>query len=110
MLNSLYKNDFMPISITSISINNQELNVIEPNRSVSWFRSFMHYCIDNRREQILNERALTVRKELESLSKQDVILADRQSIVNLFDAFSKLGDITEKRKNIRPYKLKEIRR
>lgn len=66
--------------------------------------------IYERREQILNERALTVRKELESLSKQDVILADRQSIVNLFDAFSKLGDITEKRKNIRPYKLKEIRR
>jgi hypothetical protein len=66
--------------------------------------------IYERREQILNERALAVRKELENLSKQEAILADRQSIINLLDAFSKLGDVTEKRKTVRPYKLKEIRR
>jgi hypothetical protein len=48
----------MPISITSISINNQELIVVNPNKSVSWFRSFMHYCIDNRRVQILNNHRL----------------------------------------------------
>ena len=66
--------------------------------------------IYERREQLLNERALAVKKELEKLSKLDVILDDRQSIVNLFEAFSKLGDIIEIRKNIRPYKLKEIRR
>jgi hypothetical protein len=66
--------------------------------------------IYERREQLLNERAFTVRKELERLSKLEAILENRESILNLFDAFSKLGDITEKRKNIRPYKLKEIRR
>ena len=48
----------MPISITSISINNQELIVVNPNKSVSWLRSFMHYCIDNRRVQILNNHRL----------------------------------------------------
>jgi hypothetical protein len=69
MLNSLYKNDFMPISITSISINNQELIVIEPNKSVSWFRSFMHYCIDNRREQILHNHRL---EKYFKLSRHDV--------------------------------------
>lgn len=66
--------------------------------------------IYERREQILNERALAIRKELENLSKQEAILADRQSIINLFEAFSKLGDVTQKRKTVRPYKLKEIRR
>lgn len=66
--------------------------------------------IYERREQLLNTRALDVRKELERLSKHDVILADKQSILDLFKAFSKLSDIMEKRKNVRPYKLKEIRR
>ncbi len=66
--------------------------------------------IYERREQLLNERALAVRKDLEKLGKLDLILADKQSILNLIDAFSKLSDITEKRKKIRPYKLKEIRR
>lgn len=66
--------------------------------------------IYERREQILNERAMAVRKELENLSRQETILADRQSITSLFDAFSKLANIIEKRKSIRPYKLKEIRK
>lgn len=48
----------MPISITSICINNQELIVVDTDKSVSWFRSFMHFCIDNKRIQILNNNRL----------------------------------------------------
>jgi hypothetical protein len=59
----------MPISITSISINNQELIVIEPNKSVSWFRSFMLYCIDTKRVQILNNLRL---EKYFKLSRHDV--------------------------------------
>ena len=59
----------MPISITSISINNQELIVVKPNKSVSWFRSFMHYCIDNRRVQILNNHRL---ESYFKLSRHDI--------------------------------------
>lgn len=66
--------------------------------------------IYERREQLLNIRALVVRKELERLSKLDLILADKQLILDLFNAFSKLSDVMEKRKNVRPYKLKEIRK
>ncbi len=59
----------MPISITSISINNQEIIVVDPDKSVSWFRSFMHYCIDNRRVQILNNHRL---EKYFKLSRHDV--------------------------------------
>jgi hypothetical protein len=66
--------------------------------------------IYERREQLLNTRAFIVRKELEKLSKLETVLADKQSILDLFNAFSKLSDVVEKRKNVRPYKLKEIRK
>lgn len=66
--------------------------------------------IYERREQVLNERALTVRKELEGLSKLALNLADMESISGLFDAFSKLSNVIDARKRVRPYKLKEIRR
>lgn len=66
--------------------------------------------IYERREQILNERASKVKKELEMLSKVEVILKNPQSSQSLIEAFLNLIDITEKRKKIRPYKLKEIRK
>lgn len=59
----------MAISITNISINNQQLMVVDPHKSVSWFRSFMHYCIDNRRVQILNNHRL---EKYFKLSRHDV--------------------------------------
>lgn len=68
----------MPISITSICINNQELIVVDPDKSVSWFRSFMHYCIDNRRVQILNNHRL---EKYFKLSRHDIWVFFISSII-----------------------------
>ena len=72
----------MPISITSICINNQELIVVDPDKSVSWFRSFMHFCIDNKRTQILNNNRLELYFKL---SPNDVSLEELYIIKGLKD-------------------------
>lgn len=66
--------------------------------------------IYERREKLLHQRELIARMEIEKLFRADEILADKQAIQSIFDVILRLCVLMGKRKNIRPYKLKEIRR
>lgn len=66
--------------------------------------------IYERREQILRNREQQVRTELEILRKSDTIRQDNEALNSLLDGIEKLGHTLDKRLNIRPYKLAEIRK